>query len=387
MADRISDLGTSQEVVRAFAAVPRELFVPSFFSFPPEIEFGNRSDIRDWRADEPDIDPQVVELVYDEGRALGIARGPNGMTTSTVSAPQLLAAMLDQLRLQPGLRVFEVGAGSGYTAALLAEMVGDASLVTTVDIDADLVASARERLDRAGYPAVEVVTADGVAGAPDRAPFDRIVATVGCTDLSPAWFDQLAPGGFALVPVQHGGLHPLMKARTEKGRVISRVVGRAGFVVVQGHQAPGRKLWPYAGRVKAVDEPKEHPLPDELSDVFSPPPERERLGNVPLWDFSFYLALAEPRTAHLGAVADADRSSAAIGREGKLRYSGPSGRALADDLVAHATAWDALGRPGAGDFDNEWLPKSTETPDVGSAGWVIDRVDYRQVVRLEPYSA
>ena len=154
---------------------------------------------------------------------------PESLTTS-VSAPGLVAWMLDELRLEPGTRVLEIGAGRGYNAALLAELGCD---VTTVEIDQTLVGPTRERLARLGYGDVVVVEGDGDAGVPDRAPFDRIVGTVGCNDLSPAWFDQLAPGGFLLVPVRHGNRHPLVRATPDHR---STFLGMTGFVAVLGAQ-------------------------------------------------------------------------------------------------------------------------------------------------------
>jgi protein-L-isoaspartate(D-aspartate) O-methyltransferase len=134
--------------------------------------------------------------------------------------------MLELLDLAPGMKVLEIGTGTGYNAALVTEIVGDQGLVVTVDVAEDVVDQTRRLLDRAGYPGIHVLVRDGFDGAPEDAPFDRIVVTVGCSDLSPRWAEQLADGGFMLVPLEHAGAHPLF--RVGKGTDVSRVEWSGG---------------------------------------------------------------------------------------------------------------------------------------------------------------
>lgn len=97
--------------------------------------------------------------------------------------------MIEQLDVQIGHRVLEIGAGTGYNAALLAWLAGSSGRVTTIDVDEDIVQEARDNLRRAGFSEVHVVAGDGWLGLPTDAPFDRIEATVGVWDLSPHWVD------------------------------------------------------------------------------------------------------------------------------------------------------------------------------------------------------
>src|SRR5262245_20506986 len=112
---------------------------------------------------------------------------PNGEVVSSSSQPEIMAIMLEQLDVRPGHRVLEIGAGTGYNAALLAHLVGGTGRVTAVDIDGDIVAAARVHLAAAGISGGQLVCADGWACVPEDGPYDRIVLTVGAHDISPAW--------------------------------------------------------------------------------------------------------------------------------------------------------------------------------------------------------
>src|SRR6201996_420036 len=125
----------------------------------------------------------------------GPRTGPDAQPTSSSSQPTIMAVMLDQLGLEPGHRVLEIGAGTGYNAALMKYLVGPSGTVVTVDLNEDVARDAAAHLAAAGYPEVAVVAADGAAGFPASAPYDRVIATVGVSDLAPAWLDQLGPGG------------------------------------------------------------------------------------------------------------------------------------------------------------------------------------------------
>jgi protein-L-isoaspartate(D-aspartate) O-methyltransferase len=178
LADHIKSFGTFQtpQVEAAFRTVPRHLFLPA----------------------------ASLDDAYSRNPVV-TRRAPDGTSLSSASSPKLVAVMLEQLAVQPGQRVLEIGAATGFNAALLAELTGPAGTVVTIELDDDLAAEAAANLGRAGYPAVRVVCGDGALGEPGQAPYDRIIVTAEAWDLVPAWWDQLAPAGRIVVPVRlHG---------------------------------------------------------------------------------------------------------------------------------------------------------------------------------------
>ncbi|WP_055483761.1 methyltransferase, FxLD system [Sphaerimonospora mesophila] len=137
--------------------------------------------------------------------AVPIKHDETGEMISCISAPSIIATQLEQLGAEPGHTILEAGAATGYNARLLGRLVAPGGHVWTVDVDQDLVEGARKNLAQAGASNVTVVLADGAAGLPDHAPFDRIQFTVGTGDIPARILDQLAPGGRLVIPMRIRG--------------------------------------------------------------------------------------------------------------------------------------------------------------------------------------
>ena len=166
---------TDARVEAAFRAVPRHLFLPGL----------------------------PLEEVYRD--TFIVTKRIDGEAVSSSSQPEIMAIMLEQLAVAPGHRVLEIGAGTGYNAALLAHLAGERGEVVTLDVDEDLAVSARAHLAAAGFARVRVICADGGLGFADGAPWDRIILTVGAWDMTPAWREQLGPAGRLVLPLALGG--------------------------------------------------------------------------------------------------------------------------------------------------------------------------------------
>ena len=209
----------SERVAAAFRRVPRHVFVP-------------------------DVAPQ--DVYADRSIAIKLQ---DGIPVSSSSQPAIMAEMIEMLDLRGGQRVLEIGAGTGYNAALLAELVGPSGSVVTIDVDAELVGAARRHLDDAGYAHVRTLCADGVHGDPSGAPFDRIIATVGVEAIPVAWIEQLRVGGRLVAPLTIRCQQKVYAfARTARGLESDAIVD-AGFIMLRGDAAHAETV------ALALDEP------------------------------------------------------------------------------------------------------------------------------------
>jgi len=170
---------TDERVIAAMKKVPRHLFVPE----------------------------AIQHMAYDD-MALSIGEG------QTISQPYMVAVMTELLDLKGNEKVLEIGTGSGYQAAILAEL---SSKVYTVERIAELARSAQEKLTSIGYRNIEVKVSDGTLGWPEKSPFDRIIVTAGSPKIPEPFMEQLADGGIILAPVGDRFSQQLLKVRKTKG--------------------------------------------------------------------------------------------------------------------------------------------------------------------------
>ena len=166
----------------------------------------------------------------------------DGEAVSSSSQPEIMATMLQQLDVAPDSRVLEIGAGTGYNAALLAHLAGERGEVVTLDYDEDLVEGARAHLAAAGCPRVRVIRADGGLGLAEGAPWDRIILTVGAWDVTPAWREQLRPGGRLVLPLSLAGGQRSVAFTPADGHLVSVSLRDCLFMPLRGTFAapPGR---------------------------------------------------------------------------------------------------------------------------------------------------
>jgi protein-L-isoaspartate O-methyltransferase len=141
-----------------------------------------------------DTEKPIITQV-DDG---DVPNGKGSIPTSSSSALNVMALMLDLLDVRPGMNVLEIGAGTGYNAALIAQEVAPGH-VTTIEIDPGIADHARAALGRTDLP-VTVITADGTLGHADNAPYDRVTCTASALHVPYAWVEQTRPGGKVVLP-------------------------------------------------------------------------------------------------------------------------------------------------------------------------------------------
>ena len=373
---------SSERVTAALRAVPRHVFVPGI---EPERAY------RD----------EAFAIKYDEG----------GLPVSSSSQPAIMARMLDQLDVQPGQRVLEIGTGTGYNAALLAHLVGETGAVVSVDIDADLVTDARERLAACGVSQVTVGCGDGGLGWSEHAPYDRIIATVGAWDISPAWVAQLAPQGRLVVPLDLRGPQRSIAFQPVDNHLESVSVVFCGFMRMRGAFAGPEsihRLGPERGVLLGLAEQRPIDADGLYAALAQPGVDVPSGVRVTLNDarhgLGLWLALHEPAIAGLSAIGAAanhglvpalieypGRGAATVALVGTdavaalvrlgdeqpfelgARPLGQEGHRLAQRLVGHIHDWNAQGRPGTAGLQVSAYPRDSDHAAIADADSIIEK--------------
>jgi protein-L-isoaspartate(D-aspartate) O-methyltransferase len=349
---------TQPAVRAAFLAVPRERFLPA-----TEAAHG-------------------LAAVY-VNKAVVTRTGQGGAPTSSSSQPAIMAPMLERLELRRGHRVLEIGAGTGYNAALLSTLVGHTGHVVSVELEPDVAAEARTALAAGGHP-VEVVVGDGRLGWEAGAPYDRIMATASTAVVPHQWVDQLAPDGLIEVPVHLAGrdLQAVVTFRRQGDGLRSTAVLNGGFMVLRGaepvadtdrisvtewiggrHRSLGALSGDRLGSLRPVAR-------DRLARLMLEPP----IGRTGLGPFAgpgspgLFLRLARPKGAVMlaytrtalpaptrqpvAAVTVDGRSLAVLSTSagGKMQLESYGDPRAAAVVLARLDDWQACGRPDHGDL-------------------------------------
>src|SRR2546423_445702 len=206
-------------IEEAFRTVPREVFLPGV----------------------------ALERVYS-GDNIITKQDVEGRPISSSSEVGIMIAMAQLLDVAPGHRVLEIGAGTGYNAAILSRLVGERGAITTVDIDPEIAAQARQNLAAAGFHRVAVIAGDGWGAASVNATYDRIEITASVSDLSPSWVAQLTEGGVIVFPfVLRAGMQTVIALRKQGAELVSTGVTPGGFMRLRGQGEAQR-------RTTSVDE-------------------------------------------------------------------------------------------------------------------------------------
>lgn len=214
-----------EAILTAFQATPRHHFVRQFYSWPSNELI---------RVDKNNLETHLP-LLY-ANRALLLFKDQEKEWNSPISQPSLVLEMIGKLQLKTGHNVFEVGTGSGWNAALMAQIVGKSGSVYSTDIIPEMVASAQEVCQELGLDSVKLFAQDGGNGLPKGAPFDRIIFTVGTHDIPWALVDQLREGGLMLVVIQNpgGGGDSLFLLEKRGNQLNSLEAEPCSFVSMQG---------------------------------------------------------------------------------------------------------------------------------------------------------
>ena len=347
----------------AFMAVPRHLFLPN----------------------------ETLETVYSDD-AIPIKQDADGTVLSSSSQPSMMALMLRQLRLRKGDNVLEIGAGTGYNAALMQHIIGERGHVTSVELDPQLAKQGNINLQKVRLGAVvDIVNADGAQGYAPRASYDRIIATAAIWDVPTAWVKQLKPDGILVAPIWVESMQVSAAfVMQPDGTLYSRQNVPCGFIPLRGIAAGPNLMRRVSGSTLTLSSNDARQIDGAaLNSLLSDDAENNSLSislNInEFWrGFIPYLTLHLPEGCQFAmySVGEGqkdygleDTGFALIAR-GSACFVGYKGKGFAqcfgsaDTFMAMEGAlqrWDKAGRPGADRLRLQLLPKE------GSEAVVMER--------------
>lgn len=361
---------THPRIESAFQQVPRHLFLPGV----------------------------PIEKAYAD-EAVPIKTDPSGLVISSSSQPTMMAIMFDQLGLQPGDNVLEIGTATGYNAALMREMVGEDGRITSIELDHDLAEQARKNLQTALVSGVQVVQADGILGYAPRAAYDAIVVTAGIWDIPLTWKRQLKQEGRIVAPIWLNGVQ--VSARFDlqpDGTFLSTDNRPCAFVYLRGEAAGpdmrrrvgSTSLYLISDGTSKLDTVALHTL---LSEDHEYCLLDNHIQEADFWyGFQLYVMLHEPKDMVFALFAVIEGQQA-YGMEGRgLALLAPSSAVFlpyntrgqahcfagADALFEMQTlldTWMSLGRPETQQLRVRLIPKNQGKPKI-ERGKIYPRRDH-----------
>jgi protein-L-isoaspartate O-methyltransferase len=365
LADHLRATGTPDHIAELFARVPRHRFLPDVMWGEDRTRYDRTADFDGWlRAAYSD---EAMTTQLDDGAEDGM-----GLPTSSSSAPSVMARMLTAARIEPGHKVLEIGTGTGWNAALLAELLGSRQ-VATVEIDPNIAAVARTALHVAGY-APEVIVGDGEVPPLRADTVHRVIATCQVARIPWAWLDQVRPRGlvvtpWAPTPGAPGGVLAILE-RFGRGLGEGPFEGSLAFMWARGQRtgrpAPDPDAVP--DRTERVEgDPREPFIGGEMALLLSL--------LVPDWRYGMRMepGATEP---HVWVASTRCGSWARFHADGRIEQGGKP-RRLAEEFEVGLAWWRAEGEPGAARFGLS-LDRSTGRQSVwmdrpGQVLWTAHR--------------
>ncbi len=360
----------SEATQEAFMATPRHLFVKRY------RELG----VKEWNeVSEANLESHLGRLYRDWGLIL---YGDGDYAPSAISQPSLVLGMLDLLQLEPGHKVFELGAASGWNAALMGRLVGPHGHVYSVEIIPEMARTAAANVAQLGIDNVSIIEGDAGDGYPEGALYDRAVFTAGTYDIPHAFFDQIKNGGLLLVVIKNeGGGDTLFLLRKNVDHFASLKSVTCFFVPVTGKY-----------RIDGLDPVVLETMPEWAEFKDQKPHVRNFWWSVKgkmyyegkTVGMRSYLSVSETlfktfKTTGIGQQSveeryfglwDKDRHSLVIAKDDSLiSYGGPEAERR---LMEHVHRWVDLGMPNAASFDLKVYPVAANVRPAPNQ-WIVKR--------------
>lgn len=360
----------SAETKAAFRANPRHLFAKTY-------QKGDKTH----EIDEQNLNEHLATIYRNE--VIGLYKDESRGIYSTISQPTLVLQMLDLLKLKRGHRVFELGAGSGWNAAMMGSIVGNQGKVYSIEIIPEIAQRAKSTIRDLDISNVEIIEADAGHGFEKGAPYDRAVFTAGTYDLPMAFHEQVKEGGYLLVVIKvEGGGDQMFLLKKKKGYFESEFSMPCMFVPMTGVITNSASDPCLLESIPELAELQNNKI-DERRFWWGG---TERTGMWISIGIRSFLSISEPRfqifteddqkksnTQHwYFGLHDRDSGSLVIARKGHLySYGNSCARELLMDILHH---WLDLGMPSMASMDLKVFPIGAEVTSKSNQ-WLIKKND------------
>jgi protein-L-isoaspartate(D-aspartate) O-methyltransferase len=376
-------------IKEAFRQTPRHLFVNKFRDHPSP----------DWTVVTEENLPGLLPTLY-ANKPLALYDEPGNTFTSTISQPFIVLKMLDFLDVKKGHTIFEIGAASGWNAALLGALTGEEGQVYSSEIIPAMAQQAKANIARAARTNVTILQSDGGFGHTEGAPFDRIVCTASSYDLPACFYDQLKEDGLLLIVLKRRGGGDLLAKLKKNGDHFEAVkLSECRFVRMTGKYLDN-----------SVDPIPLEQLPEwqelQSQEIARTPFWWGGLHDIPVnWrtaGFRFFLGLTEPdlrvfsdgkQPGEYGyfGLLHPDSKSLTLAKDTQLITYGTDQSRIA--FLKNLQTWTDLGMPGASDYnlkvypaEKEIAPPPASDPSgaspVSKKQWIVKRMDSQFVWSL-----
>ena len=371
----------SEATARAYLATPRHVFVKRY------REWGTT----EWHKIHAENVAEHLATLYTD-KPLVLFGGDDDNVPSTISQPSFVLRMLDLLQLRPGQTVFELGAGSGWNAALMGHLVGHAGRVYSLEIIPEVAQRAAESITALGIPNVQIITADGGEGYAEGAPYDRAIFTAGAYDLPLHFYEQIKEGGLLLAVIKsEGGGDNLFLLRKTDTHFESLESMPCGFVQLAGKY-----------KLNTLEPVTLETLP-EWAEL-----QQRKIAKTPFWwggkgkegfiwrtlGIRSFLGITEPsfcafktakaderlREEHYFGLRDKENGSLVLAKDDWLIAYG-NARAK-ERLLQQVRQWVDLGMPSAASFMLRVYPRDYSLT-AGEHQWIVKRSESQFLWSLE----
>ena len=376
----------SKEIIDAFYKVPRHFFTPSIYDESASAE--GKEILKEIVINYSNPNPEILKKIYVDTPLVILAK--NNEVLSTSSQPLVMSLMLRDLKIKPGNKVFEIGTGSGYNAALMAVLSGDSKNIISSEIQKEVAALAINNLKRAGYENIEIIAGDGGVGYSKRAPYDNIIVTCGAPNIP--WASQLSENGTIAMPLVTRGIETLCSlTKQSDGTLKGHLSLFVRFLHLEGMYSDKQHFSKNIASLQRIVETRSNKNDDaskELEEILVLDDGEDKALSLQKSKkrskFEFFLALTDENAmTYVSDIKNRERGYALwhTGKEANkhgLAVIFPreiisfGNEATTKMLIDSFNYWKQLGEPGIDDYEISFYPTGVNYVSKED-GWVIPR--------------